>query len=129
MRNILPLFPTITMIQVHMFRQCSKTKVFNSVVSFIPVNVMNYLLTCKFSTKMLFHYVSVLLASFPPNIYSQVAEANTWFIPVSLKVTFTPPAFVMRVAKNLRGVISGLSSATFNRTNLHINNDTIMEIA
>ncbi len=64
------------------FRLMHYLKISKIVVEFISVFMVYYLIFIKFSTKMLFHNITMLKNSFSIYIYSTVSRFSyTWFIP------------------------------------------------
>lgn len=119
---------TIVMKFIHVFTLGHYFHIFYSVICFVTVYMMDYFFSGKFSSKIGLHYLSVLKNSFSIYIYSKIPQTQSRLIPLSIKITLSPPTLVMGIAKNLRGVISRFSPASFNRTNFHITNDTKQEI-
>lgn len=64
------------------FRSVQYLKVFNSIIQFIVVYMMNYLIRIKFSTKMLFHHISVIAHWFSFNNYSSITN-NSFLVKVT----------------------------------------------
>ena len=73
-------FPNMVVMCFHVFGMViEKFKVFYSVVGCNPIFVMNSLISAKFSTEMLLHYISVMENSLPIYIYTEVTQlGKTW---------------------------------------------------
>lgn len=97
-------------------------KIFNSIICFNMVFVMDFFIWTKRSFQVLFHNISVLKNSFAIDVYSQITIfSDIWFIPIRIKIIFSPPPFIVQITQIFWTFISNLSFTPSNRTIPHIN--------
>ena len=87
-----------------MFRVCHKHKIFNSIVGFISVDMMNYFFAFKFSTKMFFHNISMVSHRFIGSYIN--------FIVSAVKVYSTCPSIGFITRKYYRKMFICATSRT-----------------
>lgn len=75
------ILPSIIMMSHHVFGICfKKFKIFNSVISSNTVNMMHPLVRGKLSSKVLFHYISMVKNAFSIYVYTKIPSfSKAWF--------------------------------------------------
>jgi hypothetical protein len=111
-----------SMISFSMIGGSSYKKVFNSVVSSNMVKMMNVFIWQKFSFKVLFHNVPMILHAIAMIVNSKITRlCNSWQnFSNQFKGFISFPSFMMLSATVFRSFIFGFSSAIFYRANHYL---------
>lgn len=77
------------MMMTSMISPCHNREIFNSIVSFIMVNMMNNFTSFKFSTKMTLHNIAMFWDIFPIHPNSNIFPNSSTSFPMSSILVFT----------------------------------------
>lgn len=95
-------FPNIIVMVANVVRLIQKGKIFNSIVRFVSVNMVNYFFSIKFAFQILLHNIAVQCSLFPVNMlpYISVLKHRLSFFEVGpiggiIKAFSSPPPHIV----------------------------------